>query len=144
MRLWTLDPSYLDAQGLVALWREALLAREVLRGRTRGYRRHPQLARFIASPSPRAAINAYLAAVYCEAMARGYKFDRSKLGRTARPPAIRTTRGQLHYEWEWLLRKLRRRNPALYRRHIAVSTPAAHPLFRIVAGPIADWERAQR
>ena len=30
MRLWTLHPKYLDAQGLVALWREALLARAVL------------------------------------------------------------------------------------------------------------------
>ncbi|WP_338140756.1 pyrimidine dimer DNA glycosylase/endonuclease V [Candidatus Nitrotoga sp. 1052] len=26
MRLWTLHPCYLDSRGLVALWREALLA----------------------------------------------------------------------------------------------------------------------
>jgi len=32
MRLWTLHPKYLDGSGLVSLWREALLAREVLRG----------------------------------------------------------------------------------------------------------------
>ena len=37
MRLWTLHPKYLDPQGLVALWREALLARAVLQGKTRGY-----------------------------------------------------------------------------------------------------------
>jgi hypothetical protein len=36
MRLWTLHPKYLDARGLVALWREALLAQKVLRGATRG------------------------------------------------------------------------------------------------------------
>jgi hypothetical protein len=47
---------YLDGRGLVALWREALLAQAVLRGRTRGYR-HPQLARFrsrenLARPLP--------------------------------------------------------------------------------------------
>ena len=32
MRLWTLHPQYLDAQGLTALWRESLLARKVLQG----------------------------------------------------------------------------------------------------------------
>lgn len=36
MRLWSLHPNCLDAQGLVALWREALLAQAVLRGQTRG------------------------------------------------------------------------------------------------------------
>ncbi len=36
MRIWTLHPQYLDRQGLVALWREGLLAQEVLRGQTRG------------------------------------------------------------------------------------------------------------
>ena len=46
MRLWSLHPRYLDRQGLLALWREALLARAVLGGRTRGYRNHPQLERF--------------------------------------------------------------------------------------------------
>ena len=38
MRLWSLRPKYLDSQGLVALWREGLLAQAVLRGKTRGYR----------------------------------------------------------------------------------------------------------
>ena len=77
MRLWTLHPQYLDAAGLVALWREALLARAVLRGQTVGYRHHPQLDRFLASDSPRSAINRYLAAVHSESQARGYRFDRS-------------------------------------------------------------------
>ena len=50
MRLWTLHPRYLDAKGLVAAWREALLAQKVLAGATKGYRHHPQLARFQAQP----------------------------------------------------------------------------------------------
>ena len=37
MRLWSLHPRCLDAKGLVALWREGLLAQEVLRGKTRDY-----------------------------------------------------------------------------------------------------------
>ena len=52
MRLWTLHPRYLDRQGLVALWREALLAQKVLQGQTTGYRHHPQLVRFRAMPDP--------------------------------------------------------------------------------------------
>src|SRR5262245_66662200 len=99
MRLWTLHPKYLDAKGLVALWREGLLAKKVLSGRTRGYRHHPQLVRFRSHRRPEAAIDAYLAAVYAEAGRRGYRFDAAKLdGLRLRQP-IPETRGQLFYEW---------------------------------------------
>jgi hypothetical protein len=125
------------------LWRETLLAREVLRGRTQGYRQHPQLRRFRSCGSPRAAANRYLAIVYAEARLRGYRFDRSKLGRDHPVPVIPVTDGQLRYEWNWLLQKLRSRNPALYRQHFAVSTPMVHPLFRVVPGPVAEWEHAR-
>ena len=144
MRLWTLHPRYLDAQGLVALWREALLARAVLRGHTKGYRRHPQLRRFRACATPRGAINRYLALVYAEAISRGYNFDRSKLGPSGASERILVTDGQLQYEWGWLLGKLKLRSPYVYRQHLEVSFPAAHPLFRVVSGPIADWEHAQQ
>ena len=143
MRLWSLHPRYLDARGLVALWRETLLAREVLRGRTLGYRAHPQLQRFRRCASPRSAINRYLYIVYSEARARGYRFDQSKLGRDRKVPTIRVTDGQLHYEWSWLLTKLRQRSPGCYRHHLRVVAPAAHPLFRVVPGPVAEWEREQ-
>ena len=141
MRLWSLHPKYLDAAGLVALWREALLARVVLRGRTNGYRSHPQLQRFRACRSPRSAINAYLAGVYAEASSRGYHFDRSKLARTVTTQQIVTTDEQLEYEWSWLLHKLRRRSPSVFQRNRNVISPAAHPLFRVVRGPICEWER---
>ena len=141
MRLWTLHPRYLDAQGLVALWREALLARAVLRGRTDGYRLHPQLTRFRACIAPRSAINRYLALVYAEAAARGYAFDRSKLGRVRTVQSIRVSDGQVKYEWRRLMSKLRRRSPSVYRRQLEVSVPSVHPLFLVVPGPVADWER---
>jgi hypothetical protein len=141
MRLWSLHPRYLDVVGLVALWREALLARAVLRGETEGYRHHPQLVRFRACRSPRSAINVYLRAVYSEAASRGYAFDRSKLARAGMSDRIVTTRGQLDYEWSWLLAKLQRRCPALYRRHRRIERPAAHPLFSVVAGPVCEWEK---
>jgi len=141
MRLWTLHPTYLDPQGLVALWRETLLARAVLRGRTRGYRSHPQLLRFRAAPSPIRAIDTYLAEVYEESLKRGYQFDRRKLGRAGIVPRLTEGRGQLVYEWSHLRRKLRRRNPAWLRSLGDVQRPRAHPLFRISAGPVAVWER---
>ena len=140
MRLWTLHPKYLDAPGLVALWREALLAREVIRGRTQGYRRHPQLLRFRSCASPRTAINRYLALVYAEARSRGYSFDKSKLGRVGSGQRIPATDGQLQYEWRWLQSKLRQRSPSVHRSHLDVSRPDAHPLFLVTPGPIAEWE----
>ncbi len=143
MRLWTLHPRYLDPQGLVALWREALLARAVLRGQTRGYHHHPQLARFRAHPTPVQAINAYLAAVHAEATARGYAFDRSKIGPVRAVTRMDASDGQVAYEWHHLLRKLADRNPATYARWRALAVPECHPLFHVRKGPIADWERPQ-
>ncbi len=142
MRLWSLNPRYLDPQGLVALWREALLARAVLRGETRGYKHHPQLERLLQHDSPRLAINAYLASVHAEALSRGYNFDRSKIGPVRPIALIPVSSGQLDYEWRHLLRKLKTRNPAVYDRWLAVTKPECHPLFRLEPGPVASWERA--
>jgi len=144
MRLWTLHPKYLDPQGLVALWREALLARAVLRGRTKGYRHHPQLERFKSHAAARSAMNAYLAAVHAEAGRRGYAFDARKLGPVRGRPRIPAQSGQLAHEWRHLLRKLRARNPAIYRRWRGLALPDCHPVFRIVPGPVEGWERGWR
>jgi hypothetical protein len=136
-----LHPRYLDAKGLVALWREALLARAVLRGETRGYRHHPQLERFRSHPSPRLAINAYLSAVHAEARARGYDFDSTKVGPVRHVKPIAVTAGQLRYEWTHLRRKLSLRSPAQFEKLGQVRKPACHPMFRRKAGPVENWER---
>ena len=141
MRLWTLHPKYLDPQGLVALWREGLLARAVLRGETRGYRHHPQLERFRSHPSPRLAINAYLAAVHAESVSRGYAFARSKIGPVRAVQTITTTTGQVSYEWQHLLHKLSERSPALFSQWQTLDWPTCHPMFRSRPGPVASWER---
>ena len=141
MRLWSLHPRYLDSAGLVALWREGLLARKVLRGATKGYRRHPQLERFRASSRPVACIDTYLAAVCDEGDRRGYRFDRTKLGGRRVRGRLRVTAGQMAFEWAHLLAKVRRRRPAHARTLARVGAPRAHPLFRVVAGPVATWER---
>ena len=141
MRIWTVHPKYLDGRGLLAVWREALLARAVLRGNTRGYRRHPQLARFRSEPRPVTCLNAYLRAIYDEAGRRGYRFDRGKLGRAPGRHRIAATTGQLAFEWRHLKRKLRARSPAAYRALRSERGPAAHPLFIVADAPVSAWER---
>jgi|SRR5436853_3265461 len=141
MRLWTLHPSHLDVKGLVALWREALLAKAIVLGRTRGYRHHPQLERFLAAPDPVATVNAYLVGILEEARRRGYRFDARKIRGRRLSGRMRETRGQLDYEWVHLLRKLRRRDPAAWRHASRRERPRAHPLFIVVPGPIRSWER---
>jgi hypothetical protein len=141
MRLWTVHPSCLDAQGLVAAWREALLAQKVLAGGTRGYRHHPQLLRFQAHANPGAALSAFLRGLEAEARRRGYRFDAAKI-RAARPVRrIAETEGQLLYEWKHLRAKLRLRSPLLYRKFRKLALPESHPLFRIVPGKVRDWEK---
>ncbi len=141
MRLWSLHPSYLDPQGLVALWREALLARAVLRGNTKGYRQHPQLERFKFHRSPRSAISTYLAGVHQDATMRGYFFDYAKVGNARTGARIPVTEDQIAFEWEHLLRKMSLRSPARYRQWRSIQTPRCHPLMRRCAGPVEPWER---
>jgi hypothetical protein len=144
VRLWTLHPKYLDPQGLVALWREALLAKAVLRGGTRGYRHHPQLLRFQAHAAPRSAINAYLAAIHDEASERGYSFDRTKIGPRRHVASIAVNDGQVAREWEHLMAKLQSRSPAVFESWRAAIQPELHPLFSLRSGPVEDWERVHQ
>jgi hypothetical protein len=141
LRLWSLHPKYLDGPGLVALWREALLAQAVLRGRTRGYRHHPQLARFRDVASPCGGIAQYLRVVHAESLTRGYAFAPGKISRARCLDLIAVRRGQLDYEWEHLMRKLQARDPARAKELQSIRRPEAHPLFRIVRGPLEQWER---
>ena len=141
MRLWTLHPSYLDARGLVALWREALLAQKVLMGETRGYTGHPQLARFRAHPDPLAMIAAYLHGVRAEAGRRGYRFDATRIVSPPFHGEVEESEGQLFFEWSHLLGKLQARTPALYVEYRRIVSPRAHPIFRIVPGKKREWER---
>ncbi|MEP6719046.1 MAG: pyrimidine dimer DNA glycosylase/endonuclease V [bacterium] len=141
MRLWTLHPKYLDAAGLVALWREGLLAQKVLLNETKGYRAHPQLARFRQRQDSLALIAAYLNGVCEEATSRGYEFDRTKIQTLQSRQKLTCTRGQLLYEWHHLRSKLEVRSPDKLAAMDVVRRPSAHPMFTIVAGEIEHWER---
>ncbi|UDY24878.1 pyrimidine dimer DNA glycosylase/endonuclease V [Nocardioides sp. Kera G14] len=143
MRIWSVHPAHLDRQALIACWRETLLAQAVLAGRTKGYTRHPQLLRFRAAPHGEALIGAYLTGLADEADRRGYRFDRSRILIPRPPePVLSVTDGQIGYEWEHLLAKLARRSPEEWQRWHG-TLPRPHPLFQVVPGPIADWERPE-
>jgi len=139
MRIWTVHPKYLDRQGLLAAWREGLLARKVLLGKTRGYRSHPQLDRFRQHANPVAAISTYLAHICSEADRRGYHFKISKLHAKRTRRRIIETTGQLYFEWEHLKRKLIKRHGQLPAS--LPGKPEAHPFFKIVPGHIRPWEK---
>lgn len=141
MRLWSLHPRYLDSKGLVALWREGLLAQAVLAGKTRGYKSHPQLARFLRSKHPREFIAFYLRAVHAEAVRRGYHFNAAKIERRATVGRLPVARGQLAYEWRHLSDKLKARSPRWLERLGPVKRFDPHPSFRAVAGGVESWEK---
>ena len=143
MRIWTVHPQYLDRQGLLALWREGLLAQAVLLGKTTGYVHHPQLIRFRDQRSPVAGIAAYLAEVHNESVRRGYRFDRTRIHGRGLRKCIPETEGQLLYEWSHLLSKLRTRSPGHFARVHRIARPKPHPLFTIIPGKVRTWERKQ-
>ncbi len=142
MRLWSVNPGLLDRRALVACWREALLAQKVLAGQTRGYTRHPQLIRFRASEEPAGVIAAYLDGLANEAASRGYHFNRELIIAKPGQEYLTVTTGQLIYEWQHLCAKVAARDNDWFEYIRDIDTPLPHPLFRLVDGHVADWERA--
>jgi len=144
MRLWSIHPEYLDAKGLVALWREALLAQNVLLGNTKGYKKHPQLKRFKNTGNPVGAIACYLRSIIDEADRRGYNFNRSKIINKRIKSSIPVTSGQVEYEFNHLLGKLSKRDPESYNQLKLVKKIKVNPTFKKVRGSVEDWEKSRQ
>lgn len=153
MRLWSISPKYLDTKGLLALWREALLAKNVLEGKTKGYKYHPQLIRFKNSKNPILYINLYLKQIFDEAKNRGYNFDIKKIDldkisneNVEDLEKIKVTKGQIKYEFEFLKAKLLKRDLLKYEKikninkieQIEIVT-----IFEIIDGDIEPWEKVK-
>jgi hypothetical protein len=141
VRIWSLHPKYLDRLGLVACWREALLAQKVIRGETKGYRHHPQLIRFKFCPNSLAAIATYLDSLADEAEVRSYTFNRSKINPGRVTFKIPVTLGQILYEWTQLKAKLTLRDTSRLALLSGIELPESHPLFEMVAGDVEPWEK---
>lgn len=139
MRIWSLHPRYLDQKGLVACWRETLLAQKVLAVGTTGYRSHPQLERFRAAADPLAAIGSYLHGIHAESLERGYRFDAAKILTAGDSDRLDVTAGQLRYEAGHLRGKLLDRDPG--RVADLPEDPEPHPLFRVIPGDVESWEK---
>ena len=142
MRLWTLHPRYLDTKGLSGLWREGLLARNVLLGIKKGYRNHPQLERFKKQKDPLLFIDTYLLDVYRESLKRNYNFNREKFGSNFADSQIEVTEGQIIYEFKHLMRKLKIRDVDKYNEVMKVEFPDINAVFKVVKGDIEPWERS--
>jgi hypothetical protein len=143
LRLWSIHPQYLDGIGLVALWRESLLAQKILKEQTKRYRNHPQLKRFKMHRHPERAIANYLMKIWQESRRRGYNFDKKKIGRENATVKIPVTRGQLKYEFDWLLDKLKKRDLDRYNLLRSVKKIECHPAFKIIEGGIEEWEEVK-
>jgi hypothetical protein len=144
MRLWSLHPNYLDCYGMVALWREGLLAKKALSGKTKGYKNHPQLQRFKSFKNPSLAINSYLYFVLLEAKKRGYNFDIRKIDTTKIiKKQIPVKKGQVQFEFNHLLKKLKQRNKKYYSTIIEKKKKRieTNPLFYLINGGKEEWEK---
>jgi hypothetical protein len=155
MRIWSLSPKYLDQKGLVAVWREGLLAQKVLEGKTKGYKNHPQ---FKKCQDPLETIGTYLYVIADEAQKRNYNFDYGKIKYATatyeriNPLPLTVTKGQLEYEFDHLQKKLWTRNInkrtengrmrfADFEGFVEIETIQPHPIFKIVEGDIESFER---
>ncbi|PID83499.1 hypothetical protein CSB11_00815 [Candidatus Campbellbacteria bacterium] len=140
MRIWSLHPKYLDSKGLVALWRETLLAKNVLEGKTKGYKNHPQLDRFKEHSKPKEAINYYLSVVYQNSLDRGYNFNKDKFQKIKKLKKIKVTDKQVQYEFQHLLNKLKTRDKKKYQEIKNIKNIEVHSMFEVVKGEIETWE----
>lgn len=143
MRLWSIHPKYLDTKGLIALWREALLAQKVMAGKIKAFKNHPQLKRFRNHSSSRKAIKNYLMGVWKEAKNRGYNFDRRKIGKVDEISRIPVTKVQLKYELELLRTKMEKRDSVKFQELSSIRKIECHPIFRLVEGGIEEWEKVK-
>lgn len=144
MRLWSLHPRYLDQKGLIALWRESLLAQKVILGKTKGYKKHPQLERFINTSNPVGSIASYLSEIYKESQNRGFRFDGEKINKKRAKKKIKVTRGQLEFELDHLKRKLKNRDEKKYKEIMMIKNPETNPIFKVSKGDIERWEKGNK
>ena len=149
MRLWTLDPCYLDSQGLGGLWRELCVAFNALSGKKKGYSNHPQLIRFKYTDRPLDYIGTYAWYVYVESARRGYNYNRELMpivdkSKPFKP--IKVTLGQVEFERQHLINKLTARSPEYLSSvdtltYLDTEDLMINPIFEIVPGPVEDWEK---
>jgi hypothetical protein len=167
MRIWSLHPECLDANGLLGQWVEAITCRNMVQRMANlpdsaslswqqmiekygnrqgwGYSNHPAFHRIYDHSEPWKVINSYMAELYFEATNRGAnynwgKIDWNAVADSSELPMLTVTEGQLRYEAAWLMTKLKQRDPKRYKRYLSEEF-AIHPMFVMVNGGIETFER---
>lgn len=145
MRLWTIHPCYLDTAGLNGCWRESLLAKKVLEGKTKGYKNHPQLIRFKNSEDPILAIDIYIGSLLLESAYRGFSYHPPKsiltISHKDGMDKISVSEGQIAYEAMFLVKKLKDRKSTGRKSISPVNNIEICELFESVPGDIENWEK---
>lgn len=157
MRLWSIHPEYLDRAGLLGLWREALLAQQVLHGLSEGYKNHSHMQRFYALPKEDAMqhMSDYLFYIWQEGKLRGYKLNVNNIKdpRNDEPHIMvvpdtlfTVTSGQLALEYQILRMKVKERDPRHFERLQNFPThkmwvPKPNPVFTLIHGKKEFWEK---
>jgi pyrimidine dimer DNA glycosylase len=143
MRIWSIHPKYLDSKGLTAVWRETLLAKKVLENKTKGYKNHPQLHRFKEAKDSLDCISQYLVEIYKESLRRNYSFDKKKFKQKVKASGLTVTTGQLDFEIQHLIAKLKKRDPKKWKEIELTNQFETHPLFTLIPGDIEPWEKVR-
>lgn len=144
MRIWSIHPGLLDSKGLVAAWRETLLAQSCIIKGSGGYANHSQLIRFKEHEAPLEAVCSVLWDLAEEADRRGYNFNTDKIHEYA-SEKLTVTSGQLEYELDHLYVKLCKRDPEAaeelsWLRDRCDPEDLIGPSFLPVDGHVESWE----
>lgn len=132
MRLWSIHPQYLDKYGLIALWREGLLAQKVLNGGAQGYRNNPQLTRFKNTGNPLRSIGSYLSIIASEGARQGYRLNHEKIMYPNFEEEIMpVSKEQFDFEVKHLKAKLKIRDKSKYRDLEQAGNVKANPIFTL-------------
>ncbi len=111
-------------------------SKKVLENKTKGYKNHPQLLRFRNAQDSLRAINAYLSQIYFESQKRGYVFDKTKIKIIEPTELIPVTHGQIQFEFEHLVKKLKERDIQRFEKMKIISETEVNPIFKAIPGNI--------
>ena len=79
--------------------------------------------------------------IWEEAQKRNYNFDKRKIELINDVEKINVTTGQLDFEKNHLLNKLKLRDQKKYNEIIHLVNFETHPLFNLIEGEIETWEK---
>jgi hypothetical protein len=71
---------------------------------------------------------------------RGYNSNKNKINSDFISTKLTVTDKQMKFEMKHLLKKLEMRDPARFKKLSYVLKIDAHPLLKIIAGEIEEWE----